>query len=439
MHLGPHHFQAQSAFFESALHFTSSTLCANSLGFAGLTMNAEALKNGVVAIARAYGIMPDGLVFQIPDVDPAPPARKAADVFTPTANRLRAALAVPKYRPGDANCNLDATLRRADTRYTVAEREMFDETTGKDEKPIRLGQKNFRLIFENESTEGFDLLPLAVVVRDGAGGFRYDPAFVPSCLSISASPFLLDLLRRLVQLLEEKSAMLSAAARGRNRFTMGLSPGEVATFWFLHAINSGLAPLSRILASRQVHPEDLYQEMLRLGGALCTFSLDARASGLPSYDHANLTECFDELDQHVRKQLDFMVPTNFLSIPMQAEQDCMYEGTVNDPRCFGPSQWILGIRSNLGEAELIRQTPKLAKLCSAAFTVELVRRAMAGLRLTHLPSPPAAIAPRVDWQYFSIERSGPCWEHIVQSKKVSVYLPIEIPQPETQILVLLDA
>ena len=437
MHLGPHHFQAQAAFFESALHFTASTLSANSLGFASLTMNAEALKNGAVEIAQARGIMPDGLVFQMPDNDPAPSARKASGVFTPTSNRMRVNLGVPAYRPETSNCSLDLTSQ-IDTRYTAAERILFDETTGKDEKPVRLGRKNFRLVFENESSEGLALLPLATLFRDGAGGFRYDPAFIPPCLSIAASPRILANLRRLLQILEDKSAMLSAAARGRNRSTIGLSPADVASFWFLHAVNSGLAPLSRILTSRDVHPEDLYQELLRLGGALCTFGLDTTVSALPSYDHSNLTDCFDELDQHIRTQLDFMVPTSFVSIPLEVAQDWIYEGAVTDPRCFGASRWVLAIRSRMGEAELIRQTPKLAKLCSAAFTPELVRRAMEGLRLTHLPSPPAAIAPRVDWQYFSIDKSGPCWEHIAQSKKVSVYFPVEITQPEAHVVVLLE-
>jgi type VI secretion system protein ImpJ len=52
--------------------------------------------------------------------------------------------------------------------------------------------------------------------------------------------------------------------------------------------------------------------------------------------------------------------------------------------------------------------------------------------------PPPQIAARVESQYFSIERVGPCWEHIVQTRMVGVYIPAEIPAPQMSILVLRD-
>ena len=42
-------------------------------------------------------------------------------------------------------------------------------------------------------------------------------------------------------------------------------------------------------------------EMLRLGGALCTFALDSHPRDLPLYDHNNLSECFERLDRHIRE------------------------------------------------------------------------------------------------------------------------------------------
>jgi type VI secretion system protein ImpJ len=100
---------------------------------------------------------------------------------------------------------------------------------------------------------------------------------------------------------------------------------------------------------------------------------------------------------------------------------------------------VLAIQASVGEVELIGGTPKLVKVCSKAFVPELVRRALPGMALTHLPVPPSAISARVDTQYFSINRVGPCWDHIGQTKQVGVYVPGELPNPHLELLVILES
>jgi type VI secretion system protein ImpJ len=78
-------------------------------------------------------------------------------------------------------------------------------------------------------------------------------------------------------------------------------------------------------------------------------------------------------------------------------------------------------------------------VCSKLFVPELVKRALPGLALTHLPVPPSAIATRADTSYFSVTKVGPCWDHIVQSRQVGIYVPGELPQPRPQLLVVLDS
>ena len=85
---------------------------------------------------------------------------------------------------------------------------------------------------------------------------------------------------------------------------------------------------------------------------------------------------------------------------------------------------------------MISRTPRLVKVCSAELLPELVKTALPGLALTHLPVPPSAIAPRVEHQYFGISKAGPCWDHIVQTRRVGVYVPGDLPQPELELVVL---
>ncbi len=167
------------------------------------------------------------------------------------------------------------------------------------------------------------------------------------------------------------------------------STREIASFWLLHAINSALAPLRHLLIAKRGHPEELFVELSRLAGALCTFSLDSQPRDLPVYDHQNLTDCFNQLDRHIRAHLETVLPTNCITIPLVAAGDCFYEGKVTDPRCLGNSRWVLGIRAGMPEGELMTQTPQLVKVCTPVFVRELVNRALPGMPLTHLPIPPA--------------------------------------------------
>ena len=49
---------------------------------------------------------------------------------------------------------------------------------------------------------------------------------------------------------------------------------------------------------------------------------------------------------------------------------------------------------------------------------------------------PSAISVKVECQYFTISRTGPGWEHIMRSRTVGVYVPGELPSPETELVVV---
>src|SRR5207237_3021445 len=95
-------------------------------------------------------------------------------------------------------------------------------------------------------------------------------------------------------------------------------------------------------------------------------------------------------------------------------------------------------RSSRTGVDLSARVPQLAKVCSAKFTLELVRRAFPGMRIQHIHMPPASIAPRSDTQYFSVDRAGPCWETLNSTHEIGVYLPDAITRPEVELVVLAE-
>lgn len=438
MYLGPHQFQVQNRYFEDSLRFATSSLWFEPYGLVGCELDREALINGVVSLIHARGVLPDGLCFHMPDCDALPAPRPIADLFPVTRDTVTVLLAIPPRRRNGLNCSVEAEST-AKVRFVAQTSLQFDENTGLDEQPVRLGRKNVCLMLDTEETGDLVTLPVARVMRDGAGHFAFDPSFIPPCLEIAASERILALLGRLLEILEEKSHALGRGRQEGARSWSEYSTRDIANFWMLHTVHSSLAPLRHLYISKRKHPEELYVELARLGGALCTFALDSHPGSMPLYDHRNLDKCFEALDTHIRTHLETIVPTNCISIPLVKRANFFYEAQVVDQRCLDRSKWVFAISSSVGEVEAIQKTPSLVKVCSKQYLPKLVERALPGMQLTHLSIPPAAISTRVDMQYFSIDRTGPCWENIVASRQIGIYVPGDLPNPKLELLVVLES
>jgi type VI secretion system protein ImpJ len=282
-------------------------------------------------------------------------------------------------------------------------------------------------------------LPIARVRRHGTGQVVFDDRFVPPVLQVSASQPLMAMLRRLIELLEEKCRTVAKPKDLGSTTVSGFSAEGIANAWFLHCVNSSLAPLRHLCVSKHAHPEELFVELSRLAGALCTFSFDSHPGALPLYDHLRLAECFEALDRHIRAHLELIVPSNCVEIGLSAAARYFYEGRILDERVLNRSRWIFGIRCSIGEADLIERTRRLVKICSREFVPKLVERALYGLQLSHISTPPPALSPKIEFQYFAIDKSGPCWEHMVKTREVGIYVPGELPDPEIELSVLLES
>lgn len=436
MHLAQHHFQAQTRYFEDSLAFAMSQLFNQAHGLVGYELDSEALRNGSVSLIHARGIMPDGLGFHFPDADPLPDSRDIASLFSPTQDSHLLLLVIPPYRTGRPNSSLGEQDAPANVRFVADQFRVPDDTTGQDEKSVTVGRKNFRLVLDIEPLDDDVSLPLARIRRDGSGKFIYDPEYVPPCLQIGASPRLLEILRRILDVLEAKRGALAAERKAEQKSLADYAANEVANFWLAHAIHSSLGPLRHLWETRRASPEKLYTELSRLAGALCTFSLDAHPKDLPEYDHNQLGECFDRLDRYIRAGLEVIMPTARIAVPLSRTRQFLFVGKITDQRCLGPSEWILGLRAEGGDTKVVADTVRLVKVCSSKHIVRLVKEGIPGLPLRHLPSPPSTISPRIGHHYFRIEQTGPCWESTVKTGEVGIFVPEALTVADMELFVV---
>ena len=205
--LSPQHLQTQDRFLEDIIGFQLSALAFCPWGFSRLEIDRESLAGGALSISFASGILPDGLMFDIPHADQAPAPKQLDECWEPDQNELDIFLAIPEYRVG--GLNVSSTEEDRSTRYLSEVVVRRDENTGMSEKPIQVARKNFRLLAEGESQEGSSVLPVARVTRTQTGEYQLAPQFVPPLVSIEASDYLMSIARRLVEILTAKSSALS--------------------------------------------------------------------------------------------------------------------------------------------------------------------------------------------------------------------------------------
>src|SRR5262249_13401892 len=101
--LTPQHLQIQDRFLENTLRFQLDALSFRPWGCRQFQANQESVTAGTFAISSASGIFPDGLLFDIPNSDSAPPPRPLAELFAPEQEEMVVYLAIPQYRERGLN------------------------------------------------------------------------------------------------------------------------------------------------------------------------------------------------------------------------------------------------------------------------------------------------------------------------------------------------
>ncbi len=435
--LSPQHLQAQDRFFEETLRFQLEALAFRSWGFTELQLDGAALSDGQFSISRGAAIFPDGLLVEMPSSDPLPPSRALDDCFHDGRSRCTFYLAVPQSREGGINIGLQRG--GISTRYSSELLMLRDESNSQSERPVSLARKNLQILAEGESMEGSVVLPLAVVERTEAGTFRLDAKTVAPMLNVKSSEYLDGLLRGLLQLLVARSGQLAGARRQKNQSLADFGSADIANFWLLYTINTHLPAFHQFFEASQLHPEILFSHMAALAGSLTTFSSSIHPRDLPRYDHEHQGQSFGLLDSMLRELLETVVPSNFVALPFKPLRDSIYATSIDKDAYFDNSRFYLAISADLRDADLITRVPQLAKLCSSTYVEQLVRQALPGLRLTHVPSPPKAIPVKLRYQYFSIDRTGPVWDSVTRGRNLAVYLPGEVPNPSMELVILLPA
>src|SRR5690606_23503521 len=224
-----------------------------------------------------------------------------------------------------------------------------DETTGSNEQPVAYAKSNLRIIFDDELRDGFTSIKIAELQRTPTGQIKISDEYIPPVLSSGASPWLVSMMRQLVEILITKSGSLGEQRRQANASLADFTTSEVAVFWLLHTINSSIPAMSHYFRSPLLHPERLYLEMSKLIGQLMTFSIEMHPKDIVKYDHDDLYFTFYNLNAQLRELLETVIPSRCVQIPLEKTRETLYVGRVDDERLLKEAGFYLAVRAQMPE------------------------------------------------------------------------------------------
>jgi type VI secretion system protein ImpJ len=425
MLLSPHHFQQWDNFYEELLNSRLASLAPYGWGILDLQVNRESVANGSVDLVRCRAVMPDGLLLNVPQTDPAPDARPIEGHFGAEAETLDVHLAIPAKRAGAANFQASGAAPDQTVRYLQDASMIADETTGDNEQQLAFARGNLRLLFADELRDGYSSIKIAELRRTTTGQLTVSDTYIPPALNVGASPWLGNMLRELVEILITKSSSLGEQRRQRSASLADFTTSEVAAFWLLHTVNSAIPTMAHLFRNPLVHPERLYGVMAELAGKLITFTTDRHPKNIVRYEHTDLYYTFSNLSAEIRDLLETVIPTRCVPIPLENTRESLYVGRVQDERLLKEAGFYLAIRAKMGDAQLIERVPRVVKIGSRDIIDAIIGSGLPGVTLTHASPPPAPIPTRMGFHYFALDTVGPFWEAIRGSKTVAVYVPAD--------------
>lgn len=432
MLLTPHHFQQWDNYHEELLNSRVQSTMQYEYGVLDLTVNNEAIANGNFQLTNCRAVLTDGLMVNVPDAEAVPDLRPVGDHFRAEAEKLGVHLAIPAKKMGEANFQANGAKATPNLRFLQEGALVKDETSGINEQPLAYAKSNLRLIFDDELRDGFTTIKIAELERTPTGQLKISDDYIPPILKISASVWLTNMLRQLIEILITKSGSLGEQRRQSRASLADFTTSEVAVFWLLHTVNSSVPTMAHYFRSPSVHPEKLYLEMATLVGKLMTFSTDYHAKDIVKYDHDDLYFTFSNLSAQLKELLETVIPSRCVPIPLEKTRDTLYVGRIDDERLLKDAGFYLAVRSQMPESKLIEGVPRVIKIASRDVIDSVIGSALPGVVLTYSNPPPAPIPARVGFKYFQLDTIGPYWNGVKGSKVIAVYVPDEIPDEKLE-------
>ena len=428
--LRPHHLQQNDRYIEHLLEKRVRCISPYPWGFSELEIDQDLAQQSKFAVRRAAGVLPDGTPFDIPADSPIPQAIDVPDAAAGQVVWLTMPVAAPNTREVDEG-SIDSA-----SRYVRSAETFIDSTSSlRIEEEIDIAFP--RLAFELRKTAkpGYMALGIARILEVRDKHILFDNKFVPPLLLSSAHPVVEGWLKSVTGWMENKREELA-------RYAVDPSSGgglQSVDYLVLQLLNREIPVLLHFQRSGFVHPERLYEELLRLAGELSTFATpERRAREYPPYDHDDLENVFTPLVRDIQDFLSARLGRRAIRLEIIERAQNAFVSPIRDRSLFRNATLVLEVAARRPLIEIQNDLPHLFKIGPNTKMNEIVHANLPGVPLVHLPTPPPHIRAITDHVYFYLDRKSPLWPDFSNAASIGMHFSGDWPELALHLWAILE-
>lgn len=437
--LQPQHFQLQDRYIQSQTMPLQTFLQPHFWGVGELQIQDAALGNLSLQVLRGQFQFPDGSFVSLPE-NGVIASRSFNEDWVESGKPLGIMLGLRKWNPAGGNVTVLANLENVSevaTRFvTTTEPETAEDLyqTGTSAQVKRL-QYVLKIFWDSEEEElgDYELIPLASLLRQGDKIVRSN-LFFPPCLSINAVAPLMNLVTEIRDQLTSRAHLLEAYKRERGVHTAGFGAQDTIFLLALRSLNRYVPLLYHITEGQVIHPWTVYGVLRQIIGELSSFSESVNVLGeqedgsshVPPYNHRKLHTCFISAQNVLLRLLDEITagPEYILELVYDGTY---YSGELATAMFEAHNRFYLVLASEEEPGQISQSFTSLAKLGSRESLPLLIARALPGVKVKYLETPPQELPRRPGSLYFQIDNNSELWQQVKRSNQLAIFWD-EAPQ-----------
>jgi type VI secretion system protein ImpJ len=428
--LRPHHLQQNDRYVEHLLERRVGHITPYPWGFSSLEIDHDLAQQSKFGLRRATGIMPDGTPFDMPLDCPIPDPINVPENATGLIAWLSLPVAAPNTR------EIDDKEADSASRY-IKGAEMFIDSTSvlRVEEEVDIAHPRLSFELRRTAKPGYVGLGIARVLEIQDKNILFDEKFIPPILVCSAHPVVNGWINRIIGWIDNKLGELS-------RYAADPTAGgglQSVDYLVLQTLNRQIAVLKHFARSGYIHPERLFDELLRLAGELATFATsERRAHDYPAYDHDDLENVFEPLIRDIQDFLGAQLGRRAIRLEIIERARNAFISPIRDRALFRNATFLLEVAAQRPLIEIQHEFPHLFKVGPNTKMNEIVHANLPGVPLVHLPTPPPYIRAIADHVYFYLDRKSPLWPEFSVAASIAMHFSGEWPELEMELWAIMD-
>jgi type VI secretion system protein ImpJ len=415
----PQHFQQNDRHYDYELRTRTIESGSNRWGLFDLDIDTQFLNSGKLVLNRAYGIMPDGTLFDI--------SIKAHELILDVGSKdsgKTVYLSLPLCMQYADDLSFEEDEVKATRMLARREREVPNTNVGESSNAeLLLAQPNFRLLRDEELNEGYGVIAIARIGSVSASGaVSLDENFIPTYLHLNRSHYLLAQLKELMSVLNFRIVKLAEKLSD-----VTIQVAELGDYLLLQLLNRFHSRFYFYLSQEKIHPDILFLELSSLAAELAVFmKKERRLEKEYLYDHKKQKESFVILLNELKTMLSMVLEQNSFKLIIEQRKYGIYVAKLEDKTLIDSGSFVLAVTADMAAEKLKKLLLDNLKMGTIETIRDLVNYHLAGFKIKPLPAAPRQIPYRVNHIYFKIELSIEDKRTLQSSGGMAFYLAGEV-------------